>query len=136
MSPLLFTPIFGAIKSLIGAWSDNKKRGAARLKQKDDDRSTKLKSDLHLIESGQEADIIQDTNARGYAGWMDDISFYIMFSPVPLSFFPPAVPHITAGFEVLEGMPVEYQVCVGLMLASIWGYKRLITPLLLGRIKK
>ncbi len=88
-----------------------------------------LTTKLESIRNGQMADISQDTSANANAGWMDDISFYLFLLPVPLSFFPSMVPHIRAGFEVLESMPQYYQVALGLMLVSVWGYRRLVIPL-------
>jgi len=35
-----------------------------------------------------------------------------------------------AGFGVIEKMPIWFQVVTGLMLASIWGYRKLVVPLI------
>ncbi len=115
---------------------------AAKSVRKDELKKAHLDAKLAAIKNGQEADIRQDVNARQTAGWMDDISFYLFLIPVPMSFFPDMVPHIKAGFAVLDDMPEYYQIALGLMLVSVWGYRRLVIPIVevvvkqwVGRLK-
>lgn len=136
MNPFILALIPNMVKAGFNALKDHQAKKTAIVERKDELRKMKLETDLQLIKLGNAADIEQDTKSRGFAGWMDDISFVVFLLPVPLAFIPPAVPHIKAGFTVLGEMPVEYQVCIGLMLASVWGYKRALLPLLLGRLKK
>ncbi len=53
-------------------------------------------------------------------------SFYLMSMPVALCFYPPAVQHITAGFEALEKLPEWYKIGLAGMMISIWGFRRLL----------
>ena len=128
-----------AISNLIGkgvdTYRDSKKIQAAVDARKDDLRKLEVTHNLERIANGEKSDIAQDDQARGFAGWMDDISFYFGFSICALCFFPPAVPHILAGFTAIESMPVVFQWFMGLMLASVWGYKRLITPIAIAVAK-
>lgn len=122
--------IFSSIISSIGGYfTEGQKIKAAQKERQDELKNMELTTKLESIRNGQMADISQDTSANANAGWMDDISFYLFLLPVPLSFFPSMVPHIRAGFEVLESMPQYYQVALGLMLVSVWGYRRLVIPL-------
>lgn len=99
-----------------------------------DIKKAKTKAKINQVKRGESSDITQDNQARGFAGWMDDISFYLFLLPLPLCFYPPAVPHIRAGFEVVKTMPEFWQIALGLMLASVWGYKRLITPIVTAAV--
>lgn len=127
----------GDIAGAIGNYfNEGQKIKAAEKERKDVLRDKELTTKLEGIRNGQMADIDQDTSARTNAGWMDDISFYLFLLPVPLSFFPTMVPHIKAGFAVLEDMPQYYQIALGLMLVSVWGYRRLVVPLVEVAVKQ
>lgn len=133
----------GDVATAIGDYfTEGQKIKAAQKERSDELKKASLNAKLESIRAGQMADITQDTGARSNAGWMDDISFYLFLLPVPLAFFPGMVPHIQAGFAVLESMPEYYQIALGLMLVSVWGYRRLVVPLVevvvkqwVGRIK-
>ena len=127
----------GDIAGAVGSYfTEGQKIKAAEKERKDTLKDKELTTKLEGIRNGQMADIEQDTSARGNAGWMDDISFYLFLLPVPLSFFPSMVPHIKAGFDVLEDMPQYYQIALGLMLVSVWGYRRLVVPLVEVAVKQ
>ena len=102
---------------------------AEQTKRKDELKSKSLDTKLEGIRNGQASDIEMDNNARKHSGWMDDVSFFVFLLPAVLAFYPPALPHITAGFEALKGMPEWYQYALGLMLVAVWGYRRLVTPI-------
>jgi len=40
------------------------------------------------------------------------------------------VAHIENGFAVLRGMPEWYQYALGMMLVSVWGYRKLVSPII------
>ena len=134
MNPI--SAILGVFNSVTNAYSNNQKIKAAVRTRKDELTQTKVDAKIKRIADGDMSDIEQDDNARGFAGWMDDISFFIFILPIPLSFFPFFVPHIQEGFLVLKGMPVEYQCIIAMMLASVWGYKRVINPVIIAFTKK
>lgn len=102
---------------------------AAQQERKDELKSKALDTKLEGIRNAQSSDIEMDNNARKVSGWMDDVSFFVFLMPAVLAFFPPMLPHVSAGFEALEGMPQWYQYTLALMLAAVWGYRRLVTPL-------
>ncbi len=94
-----------------------------------------VKSKINKIERGQVSDIELDSTARQTAGWMDDISFFVFLSPALLCFYPPALPHIKAGFTALATMPEWWQYALGMMLISVWGYRKLVSPIILSLAK-
>ena len=123
-------PFIGPLIDAVGTYFTNRQIiNAAKSERKDVIKTKTLDAKIESIRNGQEADIEQDSGSRANAGWMDDISFYLFLLPVPLSFIPSMVPHITAGFAALEKMPEYYQIALGLMLVSVWGYRRLVIPL-------
>ena len=95
-------------------------------------RAVVKKKELDSVERRELSDIQMD---KRDAGWMDDISFYIFLLPCVLAFYPPAIPHITAGFKALEKMPDWYQYSLGLMLVSVWGYRKLLAPVAQAMLK-
>ena len=113
-----------------GYFKDNQQIKAAQKERSDELRKATLDAKLAAIKAGQTADIDTDLTARQSAGLMDDISFYLFLVPVPLAFIPNMVPHIQAGFAALEKMPQYYQITLGLMLVSVWGYRRLVIPVI------
>lgn len=123
-------PFIGPLITAIGGYfGDRQKIKAAEVERKDVIKKTALDAKLESIRAGQSSDIEQDNEARSNAGWMDDISFYLFLLPVPMAFVPGMDVYIKAGFDVLEDMPQYYQVALGLMLVSVWGYRRLVIPL-------
>tara|TARA_B110000902_G_scaffold82168_1_gene97466 strand:- start:1310 stop:1741 length:432 start_codon:yes stop_codon:yes gene_type:complete len=102
----------------------------AVIKGKQEIHAALTKAKVDSIERGELSEIQADTEARANAGLMDDISFYVFLSPAIFAFWPPALPHIKAGFQALEGMPQWYQAALGLMLASVWGYRKLLSPII------
>ena len=86
-------------------------------------------SKIKRIEAKEMTDIELDKLSRENSGWMDDISFYLFLMPMVLAFYPPALPHIQAGFIALVSMPQWYQYGLGMMLISVWGYRKLVSPI-------
>ena len=91
---------------------------------------------IKRIEAGDNADSDLDMYFVKNNGWKDDISFYIFLSPALLAFFPSMVPHIQAGFDVLENMPVWYQIALAMMLVAVWGYRRMVRPIVESFLKR
>lgn len=102
---------------------------AEKTKRKDELSKLSLETKLEGIRNASEADMQMDVKARGVAGWMDDFSFFVFMLPALLAFVPSMVPTVTAGFIALEAMPEYYQLALGMMLVAVWGYRRLVTPI-------
>jgi hypothetical protein len=126
----MYIPIVSSLISSIGSFfTERQKIKAAQRERSDILREKKLDAKITAIKNAQEADIEMDVNGRNIKGWMDDVSFAAFLAPAILAFFPSMVPHVEAGFRVLETMPLWYQYSLGAMLVSVWGYRRLVTPI-------
>jgi len=89
-----------------------------------------LDNKLEQIKQGSLSDMKMDESANGRIAWADDLSFLIFLAPCLFAFYPPALPVIMDGFKALESMPQWYQVALGMMLISVWGYRRIVTPII------
>lgn len=85
---------------------------------------------IEKVKAGTMSDIDMDRESRQLAGYMDDLSFICCWAVVVMAFFPETNPHVMAGFASLELMPMWFQVVMGMMLVRIWGFSRLVTPLM------
>jgi len=110
-----------------------KAKRAERLDRIDEARTT---ASIQRISEGDRAASDLDEYFVRTNGWKDDISFYLFLMPALLAFHPEAVPHVNAGFAALTEMPEWYQVTLGLMLIAVWGYRRMLRPLLEVVLKK
>lgn len=121
-------PFISPLITAVGNYfNEGQKIRAAKQERADVLREKTLDAKIDAIKNGQQADIEKDTNFK--AGWMDDFSFFVFMIPAILAFFPDMVPHVTAGFEALDKMPLWYQYSLGGMLVAVWGYRRLVTPI-------
>ncbi len=125
----LFDPITEYFKDRQVIKAETKKRG-------DELKKINLEAKLEGIKSASQNTLTMDAEARSLAGYMDDISFYLFLLPLPLVFIPSMQPHVMNGFAALEKMPMWYQVALGLMLAAVWGYRKLVQPLMLKFLGK
>lgn len=121
-------PILGFFTALISPVTEIVKSKQALKKAVTD-------SKIDSIKRGEVSDIDMDNAARTNAGWMDDVSFFVFLLPAVLAFYPPALPHIAAGFKALELMPQWYQLALGMMLVSVWGYRKLVGPIIQSIVK-
>lgn len=60
----------------------------------------------------------------GQSSWKDEFWTILLAIPIPLAFFPDAVPAIKAGFEVLSQMPDWYLAAVGIAIAAAFGFRK------------
>lgn len=119
-----------AIKAGVGYFSDRQKIKAAVTERKDELTKLNLEAKIKSATASVEHDMKMDEGARANAGWMDDISFYVFLAPAVLAFFPGMVVHVENGFTVLAEMPEWYQYALGMMLISVWGYRKLVSPII------
>jgi hypothetical protein len=113
----MFKQILGALISpvtgLIGKVHDNK----TRIKEKQIQQVKDAQDDVAAWEAIQAA----KTTDKWTNHW-----FSILLSiPLVGAFIPPAVPHIQAGFAVLDSMPEYYQYWVAVAILSSFGIKAL-----------
>ncbi len=100
-------------------------KGAAK-KRKDELKKLNLKSQIETAKSNQTLDV---KNGGDPIPWANDLTLILFLLPFGLAFYPPALPHITAGFTALNEMPEWYKYSLGMMLVSVWGYRNLVTPI-------
>tara|TARA_R100000541_G_scaffold51481_1_gene58944 strand:+ start:1499 stop:1924 length:426 start_codon:yes stop_codon:yes gene_type:complete len=120
----------GLVAPVATYFTEGQKIKAAKSERKDELSKLSLETKLESIRKGEDADIQMDANANGRIPWADDLSFLLWLLPVPLAFLPSCVPHIQAGFQVLSTMPEWYMYSLGMMLISVWGYRRLVIPVI------
>lgn len=129
-------PIIGAvIDGVVEFFKTRQTIKAAKDQRKDELKKLDLEKKLATIERAQLSDLEADSLARKMAGYMDDISFYLFLAPLVLVFHPDMVEHVKNGFAALDTLPEWWKYSLGLMLASVWGYKRLVTPIIEQVIK-
>lgn len=133
-------PIFSALSAVfkpIGEYFKDKQVIKAEVtKRKDELKKMSLETKLEGIRKSTNADIETDLDARKYAGFMDDISFYLFLSPLFLVFIPDMQPHVMAGFAALEEVPEWYKYALAMMLVSVWGWKKVFAPVITKILKK
>lgn len=110
-------------------FSEGRQIKAAVKIRKDELSKLSLETKLQAIKSSDETAIAMDKNTEGRISWADDVSFAVFLLPALLAFWPPALPHIQAGFTALRSMPDWYQYALGMMLVSVWGYRQLVNPI-------
>lgn len=131
-------PVFllNLVEPVVGLFQERQTIKAAKQERKDVLKQMSLKTKLEGIRRSDQTMLDLDAGSRKYAGWMDDISFYLFLLPVPMVFHPATQKIVLDGFTALEGMPLWYQVVLGLQLASVWGYRKLVQPIILKMLGK
>lgn len=126
-------PITASIKYIFSGvfdfFNERQKIKAAERERADIIEDRKLQANIAMIENGQQADIQMDYASTNKWGLLDDIVAAIIIAPVPAAFIPSAQPYIDRGFDIIASMPQWYQIVLGLVLAAIFGYRRLIMPI-------
>ena len=129
----MWKAIIGALSGVVKPVSDyfNTKQviKAATVERRDELDKLRLETQLESIRKGEDADILMDSKAGTRITWADDITFAMGTLIVGLCFYPPAVPAIQQGFDALDKMPPEFLWAYGMMLVSVWGYRRLVMPI-------
>lgn len=95
-------------------------------KRKDELKKLSLEAQIKGVEQNIDIDAKNGTDP---IPWANDLTLLIFLMPFVLAFYPPALPHIEAGFEALKAMPEWYKWSLGMMLVSVWGYRNLVTPI-------
>ena len=126
----------GLFEPVASYFKDRQVIKAATKERGDELKKINLEAKLEGIKSASQNTLTMDAEARSLAGYMDDISFYLFLLPLPLAFIPVMQPHVMAGFAALEAMPLWYKVSLGLMLAAVWGYRKIVQPLILKFLGK
>jgi hypothetical protein len=120
MLNLLLGPIFNLLGEGVKGVSDHFE-GKRKLK------AAKLEAEMAVYVAQANADI--DWNAhwarQAATSWKDEYVLILLSFPLILSFIPPMVPHVEAGFLVLNGLPEWYKYGLGAAFAASFGMKSL-----------
>lgn len=109
----MWQALIGPVSNLVGGWLKNK----AEEKQAIHERK------LETIKHEANWDNIQATNSGTS---FKDEWFTLLFSvPLVMAFIPEMVPVVSAGFDVLEGMPDWYKGFLGAAVAASFGIRTL-----------
>jgi hypothetical protein len=116
-----YQALFGPVVETFGKlWSGRQERKA---------RKNELDQEIHLkkidyVREGRIAEVEWNKTAKATSGWIDDYLTIILSLPMILVFFPDMVPHIKAGFAVLDETPVWYRSAIAVMISAGFGYKK------------
>lgn len=92
--------------------------------REDELADAKHQRNIELIkQSGAEA-AAWGQKALDNAGWKDEYWTIALSIPLFASFCPWLVPHVIAGFAVLETLPAWYVSAIGLMIGASFGYRK------------
>lgn len=129
--------ITGLFSSGIDYFKEKSQIKAATIERKDELKKLDLTSKLESIRKAESVSLdIDKANGSDTISWANDVTLILLLIPCVLSFYPPAVPAVKAGFVVLESMPELYKYAIGMVFVSIWGYRGLVVPLVKGVISK
>ena len=108
------------VETVGGLWANRQERKA---------RKQELDQEIHLqkieyVKQGRIAEVEWNKTAKATSGWIDDYLTIILSLPMILVFFPDLVPHIKAGFAVLEETPIWYRSAIAVMISAGFGYKK------------
>lgn len=125
----------GLVEPVSSHFKDKAKIKAATNKRKDELKKLELKAKLTSIQKSEDSNLGLDNNTENRIPWADDLTLILFLLPFVLAFYPPALPHIQAGFEALDQMPEWYKYSLGMMLVSVWGYRNLVSPIVQSIVK-
>jgi hypothetical protein len=109
----MWQALIAPISNLIGGW----------LKNKAEEKQALHERKLETIKHEANWDNIQATNSGTS---FKDEWFTLLFSvPLVMAFIPEMVPVVSAGFDVLEGMPDWYKAFLGAAVAASFGIRTL-----------
>lgn len=118
-------PIIGDVVGMVG---DSL---GARRKRKQIKLEAEIKAKQQQLEQDISWEALQARNAG--ESWKDEYWTIVLSIPLIMCFFPPMVPHIQAGFQALEQMPMWYRASLGVAIAAAFGVKGLINIMGLRR---
>ncbi len=126
-------PLLQVVVGLGRSWLDNKKE---KQKQEHEIESERNKARIRKIQDDQDRagdlDIYFANNSKGKR----NVSFYLAMLPVIAVFYPPALPHVIAGFDALQQLPQWYLYGLGAMMISIWSFRRILNGFINMKLKK
>jgi hypothetical protein len=108
------------VETVGGLWKNRQERKARALEIEGEIHQQKIQ----YVREGRIAEVEWNKESKKASGWIDDYLTIILSLPMILVFFPDLVPHIKAGFAVLEETPVWYRSAIAVMISAGFGYKK------------
>lgn len=144
----LFAATFSIIKEPIVQWGERKSvalKGKMEVEKLTAEAAvTKAMVMIEMIKAGQTAEIDWDARAQEDAktSWKDEVLMLLLFSPVGMLFISAFLPQeiqdkIISGVNALEQFPTWYIILLVGIVASVYGLRWLVKPILskLDKIK-
>jgi len=132
----LLTFIPSLFKAGTDIYKSNKAVKIAKDERHHELQSLKLAAKIEGIRNGSESDMKMDEEANNRIAWGDDLTLILAIIPCVLCFYPPALPAMHAGFDQIGDLPPAYLYMLGMMLVSVWGYRRVVMPIATAVAKK
>ena len=120
----------GLVEPVTNHFTTKAKIKAATKERKDELQKLSLEAKIISIQKSEDSSLKLDENTENRIAWADDLTLILFLLPFVLAFYPPALPHIVAGFTALDSMPEWYKYSLGMMLVSVWGYRNLVSPII------
>jgi hypothetical protein len=91
-----------------------------------DIRKAQVEADIKRVQAGQEAENDWNIKSLATSPWRSEYLTIILSIPLIMVFIRPLVPYVMQGFMALEKTPVWYRSMVFVMVASAFGYQKLM----------
>ena len=127
----ILSALGGIAKPVADYMSEGRQIKAAAAERKDELKKLAFETKLESVRKAEDANIQLDlTHGSDPILWANDVTLILALLPCVLAFYPPALPHIMAGFAALEKYPEWLKYSLGMMLISVWGYRNLVSPII------
>ena len=110
------------ITSVVEGWT---RRRTVKLESELAVAEAKTNATIERLKTAQEADIAWERTALKTAGWKDEFLLIVFSIPLIMVFIPGYDHFVHAGFDALKETPDWYQWCIGIMVASAYGYRKI-----------
>ena len=108
------------VKPFTELWGNRQRR---KMQKQELDNAIHVKK-IESVTAGKIAEVEWNMASKKASGWIDDYLTILLSIPLVLVFIPDFVPHIKAGFAVLEETPVWYRSAIAVMISAGFGYKK------------
>lgn len=106
--------VIGGVTNLIGTWMKHRQE------------RSQAKHEAKLVRIANVATWEQQAQQNAETSFKDEFWTIVLAIPCIGAFLPFMVPHIMAGFDVLEQMPNYYKAFVGASIGASFGYRKLV----------
>jgi len=132
---MIWTALLSGVVGLGKEWMSDR---AKKKQDKRDITAAQTKSQIKLIESAADQAGAQDILASQQQDKtiMDDAIFWLIYVQIVGTMIPITRPYVEESWQSLDTMPTELKILFGGMAAAVWGYRRLLLPLMQAMITR